>query len=107
VAADILADWQLIAQKWPFLDLEVALMSGEGCEDKRECLMVITVKDGVPTALGPDYPVFERFGLSLSTEIIAGNSIQPLIDYITVRRDDNSRENSFTVDKIVDMIRLC
>jgi len=104
-AQDILQDWQLIAQKWPFLDLEVALMSGEGCEDNRECLMVITVRNGIATANSPDYPVFERFGLSLSTEIIAGNSIQPLIDYLVARRDDISHENSFTVDEIVRMVR--
>ena len=102
VAADILADWQLIARKWPFLDLEVAVMSGESCEDQRECLMVITVKDGVAAALGPDYPVFERFCRDIRSEMT--DLTEQWCDYIQQCRDDNSRENTFTVDHIVNRV---
>lgn len=42
----VLAEWELIARTWPFLDLKSQLMSGEVCEDDVRPLVEFRVRDG-------------------------------------------------------------
>lgn len=54
---EIVEDWSIIAQAFPYLDLHVTLMSGESCEDDTEAVINIRVVDGKAFAEAPDESV--------------------------------------------------
>ena len=54
---EIVEDWSIIAQAFPYLDLHVTLMSGESCEDDTEAVINIRVVDGSAFAQPPDESV--------------------------------------------------
>lgn len=94
-------DWADIAAEWPFLDLDACLMSGEGAEDGTTPLVNIVVRDGTVSVYEHDaMPVLSRFDDT-------GTSFgQPDIGVAMMRiMTGASRENHFTVDEVVEMVR--
>lgn len=43
---DVLADWQKLAEAFPFLDIGATLRNGESCEDDTQAVVSIVVKNG-------------------------------------------------------------
>jgi hypothetical protein len=56
---DVLCEWTLIAKRFPILDLNVTLMSGESLNEDKQPLVNISVKNGVATLCEPDLSVHE------------------------------------------------
>jgi len=99
-ADEVYDDWCKIAAAWPFLDLEVALMSGESCEDSTQVLVVFSISKGVVTAHGADYPVFARFDASV-------DMVTAPVDFETLvhrRLSGDHSENHYTVAQVVSMV---
>lgn len=44
--SEIVSDWKILAEHFPFIEAFVTLMSGEHCQDDRQPLVNIVVKDG-------------------------------------------------------------
>lgn len=98
---EVMEDWAVIAQEWPFLDLDACLMSGEGCEDDARPLVTIQVRAGGVTAHAPEsYDFLSRFGRD-------GEAFdQPDIG-VAVRRIMMSacdREQRWTVEEVTAMV---
>lgn len=43
--SDIVADWELLAQAFPYLDIQCTLFNGESCDEHAEPVITILVKD--------------------------------------------------------------
>lgn len=56
---EVFNDWQVLAQAFPYLDVGVTLMSGEGCEDNIEPVVSMIVKGGEVTLVEPGDHVHE------------------------------------------------
>lgn len=56
---EVYQDWAAIAHAFPFLDINVTLMSGESCEDDTEPVINFRVLDGEVTVREPDLSVHE------------------------------------------------
>lgn len=50
---EVLEDWQKLAKEFPFLELGVVLMNGEGCEEYIRPVVGFVVKDGLVTVVDP------------------------------------------------------
>jgi len=100
-AVEVLADWTKIAAEFDFLELEAALMSGEGCEDDTTVAVVYNVSNGVVTAHGPDYPLFERFGVAAQDTV---SDLDITAKILTRLNSPLSRENHYTIDQIKAMV---
>lgn len=61
-ANEIVDDWTKIAEAFPYLDINVTLMSGEGSEDDTQPVFNIRVVDGRAEACEPDLDVHKNFG---------------------------------------------
>lgn len=57
---EVEADWQKLAEAFPFLDLEALLMSGESCEDDAVPVVGLVVKDGLVTPHLPEQHAFHQ-----------------------------------------------
>jgi hypothetical protein len=62
---EVLSDWSKLAEAFPYLVLDVALMTGEECEENTTQACAITVDRGKATLHGQDYETFRRFGSSI------------------------------------------
>lgn len=49
----VFLDWEIIAKKFPFLDLGITLMSGEQCEDDTLPIVSMRVQNGAVTVIDP------------------------------------------------------
>lgn len=77
---DVLTDWTLIAEAFPYLDLAATLMSGEGCEDGIQPVVTILVRNGVASVVPgsldhhASFPAATRFDIDTAVENIGLNA---------------------------------
>lgn len=50
-AREVFEEWQALAKAFPYLDLTVTLMSGEGCEDDSEPVVSFRAKEGAVSVM--------------------------------------------------------
>jgi hypothetical protein len=58
----IAGDWAKIAEAFPMLEIDIALMSGEECEEGQTPVAMIKVRKGNVTVSHPDKTLFADFG---------------------------------------------
>lgn len=58
---DVLDDWRMLAEAFPFLTLAATLMGGEDCEDNRQPVVTILVEDGAASLAEGSLQHHERF----------------------------------------------
>ncbi len=68
---EILHDWSVVACAFPFLDLNVTLMSGESCEDDSEPVINIRVLNGEARPETPDISVHQWLKAPSTQDTIA------------------------------------
>lgn len=92
---EVYNEWVLLSKEFPFLNLYVTLMSGEGCEDERHPVVTMKVENGIVTfieAILPENPPRRR-----------NNSNGNDIDIVSLISGRGQRvENYFTEDYIVE-----
>lgn len=54
---EIVEEWEFIAKKWSFLNINVTLFDGESCEDNKNALFNLVIKDGTVEIKDPDTSV--------------------------------------------------
>lgn len=91
--SEVFSDWKRIARRFPELDLECQLLSGESCEDGTFPLVRFVVKRGVVRA----YPQ------SGQDAIIKPEKFE--IDALLFTRDPGQREWSMTIDELRNRAR--
>ena len=57
---EVLAEWEKIADRFTFLDLNITLMDGEGCEEDTNPVVNIKVKGGYATLQEPDLDIHDE-----------------------------------------------
>lgn len=97
---EILDDWQKIAQAWPFLELEAALMSGEHCDADTKIQAVISVSQGKAEAFDSTYPFLARFNMVLHEAFANTRGIDDFVATFIKNINNVERENLFDVKEI-------
>lgn len=103
---EIFQEWQLIAETWPQLHLEVTLMSGEYCEENIEPVLAIHVKNGKAEAFDPKDPNYVsefEYNPAMNRRESILNDI--LNDHVSQIFSNDSRENKFTIDRVQQMVK--
>ena len=103
-AEKVMADWAQLAEAFPFLDLEAALMTGESCEDGTSVAVVFAVANGAVTAHGADYPLFQRYGVE-PAEIVSADRTADMMAAFNARLSGHASENHFTVAQVCEMVK--
>jgi hypothetical protein len=104
-AGDVMEDWVKLAEAFPFLELEAALMTGESCEDHTSVAVVFNVSKGAVTAHGANYPLFERFDVE-QQEVVSTDRVGDMVAALTERFSGRGRgENYFTVAQVCAMVK--
>ena len=99
-----MTDWTRLAEAFPFLDLEAALMTGESCEDGTSVAVVFAVANGAVSAHGADYPLFQRYGVE-PADIVSTDRTADMVAAFNARLSGHASENRFTVARICEMVK--